>query len=72
LKLKKPGLNYLILEKGCLVNFVVPLSDEHDFFFKLLNDFEIGESALHFKTIPKPARAEALEYYRRVLFELGI
>lgn len=61
---KKAGLSYLILEKGCLVNslFNYPLGMT---FFSTAERLEIG--GLPFVSInPKPKRAEALEYYRRV------
>lgn len=61
---KRAGLNYLILEKGCLVNslFNYPVNMT---FFSTSEKLEIGD--VPFVTIqPKPKRAEALEYYRRV------
>lgn len=61
---KKAGLSYLILEKGCLVNslYNYPLGMT---FFSTAEKLEIG--GLPFVSInPKPKRAEALEYYRRV------
>lgn len=61
---KKAGLSYLILEKGCLVNslYNYPLGMT---FFSTAERLEIG--GLPFVSInPKPKRAEALEYYRRV------
>lgn len=69
---QQAGLSYLILEKGCLVNslYNYPINMT---FFSTSERLEIGDSP--FVTInPKPKRAEALEYYRRVQtkFELNI
>jgi thioredoxin reductase (NADPH) len=61
---KKAGLNYLIADKGVLVNsiFNYPLTMS---FFSTSERLEIGNTPFvsHF---PKPNRTEALEYYRRV------
>jgi thioredoxin reductase (NADPH) len=61
---KKAGLNYLIIEKGCLVNslYHYPLNMT---FFSTSEKLEIGEVPF-ISHGPKPNRAEALEYYRRV------
>ncbi len=61
---KKAGLNYLIIEKGCLVNslYHYPMNMT---FFSTSERLEIGEVPF-ISNSPKPARAEALEYYRRV------
>lgn len=61
---KKVGLNYLIIEKGCLVNslFHYPLGMT---FFSTSEKLEIGEVPF-ISHGPKPNRFEALEYYRRV------
>jgi thioredoxin reductase (NADPH) len=62
---KKAGLNYIIIEKGCLVNslFNYPVNMT---FFSTAERLEIGD--IPFMTLnPKPKRAEAVEYYRRVL-----
>src|SRR6267154_6859216 len=61
---KKAGLNYLILEKGCLVNslYHYPMNMT---FFSTSERLEIGEVPF-ISHGPKPNRAEALEYYRRV------
>ncbi len=61
---KKAGLNYLIIEKGCLVNslYHYPMSMT---FFSTSERLEIGEVPF-ISNNPKPARIEALEYYRRV------
>lgn len=69
---QKKGLNYLILEKGALVNslFNYPL---YMTFFSTAERLEIGN--IPFSCIaPKPGRQEALEYYRNIHrhFELNI
>ncbi|MEM8525095.1 MAG: YpdA family putative bacillithiol disulfide reductase [Bacteroidota bacterium] len=60
----KAGLNYLILEKGVLVNSIYHFPTNMTFFStsKLL---EIGETPFISHT-EKPTRREALEYYRRL------
>jgi thioredoxin reductase (NADPH) len=61
----KLNLNYLMLEKGCLVNslYNYPLNMT---FFSTSEKLEIGN--IPFVSInPKPNRQEALEYYRRVV-----
>ncbi len=57
-------LNYTIIEKGTLVNslFNYPLNMT---FFSTSDRLEIGEVPF-ISQQPKPTRAEALEYYRRV------
>lgn len=69
---KRKGLNYLILEKGALVNslFNYPL---YMTFFSTAERLEIGD--VPFSCIaPKPGRQEALEYYRNIQkhFKLNI
>ncbi len=61
---QKAGLNYRILEKGCLVNslYHYPLNMT---FFSTSDKLEIGNVPF-ISHGPKPNRAEALEYYRRV------
>ena len=61
---KKAGMSYVIVEKGCLVNslFHYPANM---MFFSTSERLEIGEVPFISHT-PKPNRAEALEYYRRV------
>src|SRR5690606_2841997 len=69
---EKKGLSYLILEKGCLVNSIYNYPQGMTF-FSTSERLEIG--GLPFVTTnPKPKRAEALEYYRRVstTFDLNI
>lgn len=61
---KRAGLDYLILDKGCLVNSIYnyPLNMT---FFSTADRLEIG--GIPFTCIhAKPNRSEALEYYRRV------
>ena len=61
---KKEGLRYLIIEKGMLVNSIYnyPLNMT---FFSTADRLEIGDIPF-ISHNPKPTRAEALEYYRRV------
>lgn len=69
---KKAGLNYVIIEKGALVNslYNYPLNMT---FFSTSERLEIG-GVPFVSNNPKPTRAEALEYYRRVTttYELNI
>lgn len=61
---QKKNLNYLIIEKGAIVNsiFNYPL---YMTFFSTAERLEIGE--IPFNCIaPKPGRQEALEYYRNI------
>lgn len=61
---QKAGLNFLIVEKGCLVNSLYNYPSTMTF-FSTSEKLEIG--GIPFVTISnKPTRAEALEYYRRV------
>ncbi len=64
LEAKKAGLNYVILEKGALVNslYNYPVNMT---FFSTSERLEIG-GVPFVSNNPKPTRAEALEYYRRV------
>ena len=61
---KKAGLSYVIIEKGTLVNslYNYPLNMT---FFSTSERLEIG-GVPFVSNNPKPTRAEALEYYRRV------
>lgn len=61
---QKKGLNYLIFDKGSLVNSIYhyPLNMT---FFSTSDKLEIGEVPF-ISHNSKPTRAEALEYYRRV------
>lgn len=64
LQAKARGLSYLILEKGCLVNslYHYPVNMT---FFSTSERLEIGQIPF-VSNNAKPARNEALEYYRRV------
>src|SRR3982750_4584430 len=72
LEAKRKGLNYLILEKGCLVNslYNYPVNMT---FFSTSDRLEIG-GVPFISNNAKPTRAEALEYYRRVCssFDLDV
>ena len=61
---KKAGIDYVILEKGCLVNslYNYPLNMT---FFSTSERLEIGKVPF-VSNNAKPTRPEALEYYRRV------
>src|SRR5471030_185840 len=64
LKAQKAGLNFIIVEKGCLVNSLYNYPATMTF-FSTSERLEIG--GVPFVSINKqPTRAEALEYYRRV------
>lgn len=67
---KKAELSYLILEKGCLVNslYNYPVNMT---FFSTSERLEIG--GVPFMSLnPKPNRAEAVEYYRRVVEKMQL
>ncbi|SFC81399.1 thioredoxin reductase (NADPH) [Parapedobacter composti] len=58
------GLTYIIIEKGCLVNSLYRYPQNMTF-FSTSERLEIG--GVPFVSVnPKPRRAEALEYYRRI------
>ena len=61
---QKAGYTHIIIEKGCLVNslYNYPVNMT---FFSSSERLEIGDTPF-VTTLPKPKRAEALEYYRRV------
>ncbi|HEV2416610.1 MAG TPA: YpdA family putative bacillithiol disulfide reductase [Terriglobia bacterium] len=61
---KRAGLNLLIVEKGCLVNSIFSYPPGMTFFTSR-ERLEIGDIPLPSLNV-KPARAEALEYYRCV------
>jgi thioredoxin reductase (NADPH) len=61
---KKAGFSYQILEKGCLVNSLYHYPNNM-MFFSTSERLEIGDVPF-ISHSPKPNRAEALEYYRRV------
>src|SRR5690606_20579317 len=65
LEAKKKGLRYVVLEKGCIANslYNYPLNMT---FFSTSEKLEIDN--IPFISIKsKPQRAEALEYYRRIV-----
>lgn len=70
LEAKKAGLNYVILEKGPLVNslYNYPVNMT---FFSTSERLEIG-GVPFVSNSPKPTRSEALEYYRRVAISGGL
>lgn len=72
IKAKEAGLSYLILDKGCLVNSLYNYPQNMTF-FSTSEKLEIG-GVPFVSNNPKPTRAEALEYYRRIAlkFELNI
>jgi len=61
---EKASLDYLILDKGVLVNSLYHYPQNMTF-FSTSDRLEIGEIPF-ISHNPKPTRAEALEYYRRV------
>jgi len=61
---KKAGIDYLILEKGCLVNSLYHYPQNMTF-FSTSERLEIGKVPF-VSNNAKPTRPEALEYYRRV------
>ncbi|CAM4159199.1 YpdA family putative bacillithiol disulfide reductase [Gillisia limnaea] len=64
LEAKKHNLSYLILEKGCLVNSLYHYPSNMTF-FSTSEKLELDN--IPFISInPKPRKAEALEYYRRI------
>lgn len=69
---KKAGLNYLVIEKGVLVNSLFHFPANMTFFSTSKN-LEIVEIPFISHT-EKPTRKEALEYYRRIVdsYELNV
>lgn len=61
---QKRGLNYLIVEKGCLVNSIYHYPANMTF-FSTADRLEIGDVPF-VSHADKPTRREALDYYRRV------
>lgn len=67
---QQAGLTYLIIERGCLVNSLYRYPQNMTF-FSTSERLEIGN--VPFVSInPKPKRAEALEYYRRIQQTFGL
>lgn len=70
IEIKKLGLTYAVFEKGCLVNSLYHYPQTMTF-FSTSERLEIG--GLPFMSLlPKPGRAEALEYYRRVAVHFNL
>jgi thioredoxin reductase (NADPH) len=67
---KKADLDYLIIEKGCLVNSIYNYPANMTF-FSTSDRLEIG-GVPFISNNPKPTRPEALEYYRRVCSSLEL
>jgi len=67
---KQEGLQYVVIDKGCLVNslYNYPLNMT---FFSTSERLEIG-GVPFISHGPKPTRFEALEYYRRVCTTAGL
>lgn len=70
IKAKEAGLSYVILEKGCLVNSLYKYPQNMTF-FSTSEKLEIG-GVPFVSNNPKPTRAEALEYYRRVTLKFQL
>ena len=66
LEAQKAGLNYAVLEKGCLVNSIYNYPANMTF-FSTSDRLELDDIPFVSNNV-KPTRAEALEYYRRVAF----
>jgi thioredoxin reductase (NADPH) len=64
LEAQKAGIDYLILEKGCLVNSLYHYPSNMTF-FSTSERIEIGSVPFVSNNV-KPTRPEALEYYRRI------
>lgn len=64
LEAKKHGLNYVILEKGCLVNSLYHYPTNMSF-FSTSEKLEL-DNIPFISNNPKPHKSEALEYYRRI------
>ena len=61
---KRAGLNYIIIEKGCIVNAIYEYPT-YMTFFTTAERLEIGNHPFVTAT-DKPTRKEALDYYRKV------
>jgi thioredoxin reductase (NADPH) len=64
LEAQAAGLNYVVLEKGCIVNSLYNYPSNMTF-FSTSDRLEIGDVPF-VSNNAKPTRSEALEYYRRV------
>jgi thioredoxin reductase (NADPH) len=69
---KKHGINYVVLEKGLLVNSIFGYPTNMNF-FSTATEIEIGDIPFT-STAIKPTRLDALQYYRRVaeFYDLNI
>src|SRR5215469_1162937 len=70
LEARKAGLDYLVLERGCLVNSLYRYPANMTF-FSTSERIEIGGVPFVSNNV-KPNRSEALEYYRRVAVSNGV
>lgn len=70
IRAKRAGLNYVILEKGCLVNAIADYPT-YMTFFTTSERLEVGGHPL-ITSIDKPTRKEALDYYRKVVQNEGL
>ena len=70
IELKKRKIDYVVIEKGCLVNSIYNYPANMTF-FSTSERLEIGDVPF-VSNNPKPTRSEALEYYRRVTVSLQL
>lgn len=70
LEAEKNNLSYLILEKGCLVNSLYHYPSNMTF-FSTSEKLELDDIPF-ISNNPKPRKAEALEYYRRIATSNGL
>ena len=70
LEAQKVGLNYVVLEKGCLVNSIYNYPANMTF-FSTSERLELDDVPF-VSNSAKPTRSEALEYYRRVAFHRNL
>jgi thioredoxin reductase (NADPH) len=70
LEAKQKGLQYIVIEKGALVNSLYNYPDNMTF-FSTSEKLEIGGVPFVSNNI-KPTRNESLEYYRRVAISAGL
>jgi thioredoxin reductase (NADPH) len=70
IRAKRAGLDYLVLEKGAVVQAMVNYPT-YMLFFTTSERLEIGSHPL-VTSIDKPTRKEALDYYRKVVHNEGL
>lgn len=70
IRAKRAGLDYVILEKGCVVNAITHYPT-YMTFFTTSERLEVGGHPLITAT-DKPTRKEALDYYRKVVQSEGL